>query len=90
MTKHLDPEAVRRLEAGGQSHLVEHARTLGPEAAAAFLKDVAAHPWDELGTAFTEPARSTPPVLRPPQALTLGARRPRAGSGAGWPGRAKR
>ena len=64
MTKHLDPEAVRRLEAGGQFHLVEHARTLGPEAAAAFLKDVAAHPWEELGTALADP------VLRPPQALT--------------------
>jgi UDP-N-acetylglucosamine/UDP-N-acetylgalactosamine diphosphorylase len=74
MTHALDPEAVRLLEGADQAHLVEHAGTLAPEEADAFLRYAAARPWDEVAAARRDSERhpGPPPVLRPPQALTLG------------------
>lgn len=88
MATPLDPDAVRRLAACGQAHLAEHAATLTPEAAAAFLTEAAAQPWEELAEAFCAPPRPVSPVLRAPHALTLarqdaegGLRRRLAGQG---------
>jgi UDP-N-acetylglucosamine/UDP-N-acetylgalactosamine diphosphorylase len=66
----VNPAAEERLRGAGQGHLVEHARTLPPVVAAAFLEDAASLPWEEVAAAFRAPP-PLPEVLRPPEALTL-------------------
>ncbi len=64
-------EAARaRLREVGQSHLVEHAQTLGEAAANAFLVEAARHPWGALTEALRTPGPGVTPSLRPPHALT--------------------
>lgn len=62
--------AIQRLEEAGQAHLAEHARGLPVGAARPFLLQAAEQPWDELRQSAAAGPR-VPPVLRPPQALTL-------------------
>lgn len=63
--------SAARLTDVGQAHLVEHARTLESDVAEAFLAAAAAQPWEQLQEALAARRPSEPPVLRPPQALTL-------------------
>jgi UDP-N-acetylglucosamine/UDP-N-acetylgalactosamine diphosphorylase len=60
-----------RLHDVGQGHLVDHAATLGEEDGRAFLEAAAAQPWETLLATWRSPPVPPPPVLRPPQALTL-------------------
>ena len=85
-------EAVRSaLEAGGQAHLVEHARTPGgPRRPRRSSRDAAGAPVGRApGRPSPTPRRaSTPPVLRPPHALTLRRQEAEGGirrrAGRGW------
>ena len=87
----MDADAARRhLEEVGQAHLVQHASTLEPGAADAFLQDAARQPWASLREALAAPKEGVTPSLRPPHALTWkrqsnegGIRRRLAGLGRG-------
>lgn len=61
--------AEAELVANGQSHLVEHAATLPPERAEAFLRLASEQPWAQIRAALGEQV-GPPTTLRPPRGLT--------------------